>query len=40
MPKRAKTLIEEDEKKVIPELLKDSRPSINTIAQKLGFSRQ
>jgi len=40
MPKRARTLIKEDEQKVLHELLKDSSQSVNVIAKKLGFSRQ
>ena len=40
MPKKAETLIKEDERKVLHELLKDSSQSVNVIAKKLGFSRQ
>ncbi len=40
MPKRAKYLIEEDEKRILFELIKDSSQSVNIIAKKLGFSRQ
>jgi len=40
MVKRSKESIEKDENKILHELLKDSRQSINDIAKKLGFSRQ
>jgi len=40
MPKGAETLIKEDERKVLHELLEDSGQSVNVIAKKLGFSRQ
>lgn len=40
MPKRAKYLIKEDEKRILFELLNDSDQSVNIIAKKLGFSRQ
>lgn len=40
MPKIARYLIKEDEKRILYELLKDSNQSVNIIAKKLGFSRQ
>jgi DNA-binding Lrp family transcriptional regulator len=40
MPKGARTLIKEDERKVLHKLLKDSSQSVNVIAKNLGFSRQ
>jgi DNA-binding Lrp family transcriptional regulator len=40
MVKSSKEKMEEDEKKVISQLQKDSRASINDIAEKCGFSRQ
>ena len=40
MPKNGKISIEADERKVIDQLLKDSRQSPHEIAKRLGFSRQ
>jgi len=40
MPKKSYKMIVEDEKKILDTLLKDSKQSINTIANKLKFSRQ
>lgn len=40
MPKKSKKQMKEDEKKIINYLKKDSRTSINEMAEKLGFSRQ
>ena len=40
MPKSSRKQIDEDEKKVIRELQKNSKESIDTIAKKCGFSRQ
>ena len=40
MPKRSKKQIDEDEKKVIAELKKNSGGSIEDIAKNCGFSRQ
>jgi len=40
MPKSSKTIIEADEKKIIEQLINDSRQSPYEIAKKLGFSRQ
>jgi DNA-binding Lrp family transcriptional regulator len=40
MPKNDKISIEADERKVIDQLLKDSRQSPHEIAKRLGFSRQ
>jgi DNA-binding Lrp family transcriptional regulator len=40
MPKRSRKQIDEDEKKVIHELQKNSKESIDKIAKKCGFSRQ
>ncbi len=40
MAKSSKITIEQDEKKVLIELMKDSSQSINIISKKLGFSRQ
>lgn len=40
MPKRSRKQMREDEKKIVSYLKKDSRASINEMAEKLGFSRQ
>jgi DNA-binding Lrp family transcriptional regulator len=40
MPKNDKISIEADERKIIDQLLKDSRQSPHEIAKRLGFSRQ
>ena len=40
MPKRSKKQIDEDENKVIRELQKNSKESIDAIAKNCGFSRQ
>jgi DNA-binding Lrp family transcriptional regulator len=40
MPKNDKISIQADERKVIDQLLKDSRQSPHEIAKRLGFSRQ
>ena len=40
MPKRSKEQIDEDENKVILELKKNSKESIDSIARNCGFSRQ
>jgi len=40
MPRSTKKQIDEDEKKVIAQLQKNPRESINEIAKKCGFSRQ
>lgn len=40
MPKQSKKQVDEDEQKILKELLKNSSQSANTIAQKLGFSHQ
>jgi DNA-binding Lrp family transcriptional regulator len=40
MPKNGKISIEADERKIIDQLLKDSRQSPHEIAKRLGFSRQ
>jgi len=40
MPKSSKKQIDEDEKKVIRELQRNSKESIDKIAKKCGFSRQ
>lgn len=40
MPKSDKISIEADERKIIDQLLKDSRQSPHEIAKRLGFSRQ
>ena len=40
MPKSSKKQIDEDEKKVIAELQRNSKESIDKIAKKCGFSRQ
>ena len=40
MPKSSKKQIDEDEKKVIAALQKNSKESIDKIAKKCGFSRQ
>jgi DNA-binding Lrp family transcriptional regulator len=40
MPKNGKMSIEADERKVIDQLLNDSRQSPHEIAKRLGFSRQ
>jgi DNA-binding Lrp family transcriptional regulator len=40
MPKSSQKQIDEDEKKVIRELQRNSKESIDTIAKKCGFSRQ
>ena len=40
MPKKSKKQTDEDEKKVIAQLQKNPRESINEIAKKCGFSRQ
>ena len=40
MVKKSKESIEEDENKILHELLGDSSQNINNIANKLGFSRQ
>ena len=40
MPKSSKKQIDEDEKKVIRELQKNSKEGIDKIAKKCGFSRQ
>ncbi|MCX6667189.1 MAG: Lrp/AsnC family transcriptional regulator [Euryarchaeota archaeon] len=40
MPKTGKISIEADERKVVDQLLKDSRQSPHEIAKRLGFSRQ
>ena len=40
MPKRSRVQIEEDEKKVLQELEKNSKENVDNIAKKCGFSRQ
>jgi DNA-binding Lrp family transcriptional regulator len=40
MPKSSLKQIEQDEKKILDELVKNAHNSINEIANKLGFSRQ
>ena len=40
MPKNSNEQIEQDEKKILDELLKNANKSINEIAQSLGFQRQ
>ncbi len=40
MPKRSRKQMREDEEKIVSYLKKDSRASINEMAEKLGFSRQ
>ena len=40
MPKNSVIQIQQDEKKILEELLKNTNRSINEIANKLGFSRQ
>jgi DNA-binding Lrp family transcriptional regulator len=40
MPKQSKKQLQDDEQKIIQELLRDSSQNINAIADKLGFSRQ
>ena len=40
MPKSSKDQIDADEKKIIKELQKNSKESIDKIAKKCGFSRQ
>ena len=40
MPKQSKKQSKEDEQKILQELLRDSSQNANTIAEKLGFSRQ
>ena len=40
MAKKSKESIEKDENKILHELLRDSSQRIDTIAKKLGFSRQ
>jgi len=40
MPKSSKKQIDEDEKKIIAELQKNSKESIDKIAKRCGFSRQ
>ena len=40
MPKSSKTQIDKDEKKVIHELQKNAKESIDTIALRCNFSRQ
>ena len=40
MPKRSQKQMDEDEKKIINELIKDSKKSIDKIAKKCNFSRQ
>ena len=40
MPKNSVKQIEQDEKRILEELLKNANMSVNEIAKKLGFSRQ
>ena len=40
MAKSSKDKIEQDEKKLISELMKNSKENIDTIAKHCGFSRQ
>ena len=40
MPKNSVKQIEQDEKRILEELLKNANMSVNEIANKLGFSRQ
>ena len=40
MPKKPKKKVKEDEQKILQELSRDSTQNPNTIAEKLGFSRQ
>ena len=40
MPKSSKAKVEADEMKILTELRKNSRQSLNEIAEKCGFSRQ
>jgi DNA-binding Lrp family transcriptional regulator len=40
MPKQSKKQLQDDEQKILQELLRDSSQNINAIADKLGFSRQ
>ena len=40
MPKSSKAKVEADEMKVLMELRKNSRQSLNELAEKCGFSRQ
>jgi DNA-binding Lrp family transcriptional regulator len=40
MPKKSNKEVKEDERKILQELSEDSTQNPNTIAEKLGFSRQ
>jgi len=40
MAKSSKDQIEQDEKKILTELMKNSNENIETIAKRCGFSRQ